>query len=286
MNWNVLHEPYPFNESIKKATLSALSFGLFIFLFLWVFQPFGLINYQAENKTILLMGYGLVTALVLISNYLIFSLFFKKWFSLKSWTVSKNILYTTWVFFTIGIGNLAFSVSQNLLNPSLNGYLFFQGATLLVGLIPVTISTFFVYNKKLSSALKQAADLNSSIIKKPERHDLVHIPSKNISEEFQLDLNNLLAIKAVENYIEVYYKAENELKKEVIRNALKDVSSALSGFAYIQQCHRSYLVNINAVECFSGNAQGLSLNFGKLFNFDVPVSRSFVASIKKQLSEK
>lgn len=286
MKWNILHEPYPFNESIRKALYSALLFGLFVFIFLWIFQPFGLNFYHSNIKTAQLMVYGLVTSLLIISNYLAFTFFIPNWFNLKTWTVSKNILYITWVFFTIGLGNLAFSVSQNFLALSLNGYLFYQGATLLVGLIPVTISTFFIYNKKLSNALKQAAELNSAIFEKKETHQLVQIPSKNSSEEVRIDIHDLLAMKAGENYVEIYYKEAKELKKRVIRNTLKDILEALSNFPFIQQCHRSYLININAVEHFSGNAQGLSLDFGKNFNFDVPVSRTFVTTIKKELSNK
>lgn len=287
MKWNVFREPYPFDESIKRAIISALFFGTFVFLFLRFFEPFGLSNYQSDYKTLKLFGYGLVTSLTLLTNFFLFNKLFPSWFNRKTWTVSKNILYTTWMFFCIGFGNLIYSVSQDFLSFTLNGFLFYQGMTVMVGVIPVTLSTFFVYNKKLSDSLKQVDELNSSLEKKEESHDLINIPSKNKSEELKVDIYTLLAVKAVENYVEVYLRLnENTLKREVLRNSLKEIEASLKSFKFIKQCHRSYLVNLQLVERFSGNAQGLNLNFEKELKFEVPVSRSYVKSIKESLQQK
>lgn len=283
MKWNIFREPYPFNESTPKAILSAIFFGLFIFLFLRIFEPFGLNNYHSNLKTIKLLGYGAVTTFTLIANFLIFSKLFPKWFNRESWTVLKNICYTTWMFFCIGFGNLAYSVSQRFLNFTLDGFLFYQGMTILVGLIPVTISTFIVYNKRLSASLKQANELNSTINKREESHTIVNIPSKNKSEELKIDIHSLLAVKAIENYVELYFQENNQLKKEILRNSLKEIELTLTNFNFIQKCHRSYLVNLQLVKHFNGNAQGLTLSFDHDLEIEVPVSRSYVKSIKENL---
>lgn len=283
MKWNIFHEPYPFDESFKRAFLSAIFFGTFVFVFLRFFEPFGLSNYHSDQKTIKLLGYGIVTSITLITNFTLFSKLFPNWFNRKTWTVTKNILYTTWMFFCIGLGNLIYSVSQDFLNFTWDGFLFYQGMTVMVGIIPVTLSTFIVYNKRLSESLKQVGELNSSIVKSEESHHLVNIPSRNKSEELKIDINNLLAIKAVENYVEVYLRKENQLKKEVIRNALKEVEESLAEFKSIKKCHRSYLVNLKQVAEFNGNAQGLTLDFGDKIDLGIPVSRSFVKAIKENL---
>lgn len=285
MKWNIFREPYPFNESTKKTILSAIFFGLFVFLFLRIFQPFGLNNYHSDQKSIKLLGYGAVTTFTLITNYLIFSKLFPKWFNRESWTVIKNISYATWMFFCIGFGNLLYSVSQGFFRFTLNDFLLFQGITLLVGLIPVTISTFTVYNKRLSASLKQANELNSTIGKGKESHTIVNIPSKNKSEELKIDIHSLLAVKAVENYVEVYLQQNNTITKEVLRNSLKDIELSLTHFDFIQKCHRSYLVNLQLVKHFSGNAQGLTLNFDPRLDLKVPVSRSYVKRIKESLQK-
>ncbi len=283
MKWNIFHEPYPFDESFKRATISALFFGMFVFAFLRFFEPFGLSNYQSDLKTVKLLGYGIVTSITLITNSTLFSKLFPNWFNRKTWTVSKNILYTTWMFFCIGLGNLICSVSQDFLNFTWDGFLFYQGLTVMVGIIPVTLSTFIVYNKRLSDSLKQVGELNSSIIKSEESHRKVNIPSRNKSEELKIDINDLLAIKAVENYVEVYLRKENLIEKKVIRNSLKEVEESLAAFNSIKKCHRSYLVNLKQVAEFSGNAQGLTIDFGDKLDLGIPVSRSYVKAIKKNL---
>ena len=122
MRRNILFQPYPFNPSKKRAVLNALIFGLFIFLFLTLFQPFGLNNYQSETKTLELAGYGLVTSTLLIFNTYLFSIVLPNWYTEKKWTVGKNILFTIWVLFMIGLGNLLYSNALRFVRLGLNGF--------------------------------------------------------------------------------------------------------------------------------------------------------------------
>ena len=102
MKLSVIHELYPFNKEWRNVLVKSILFGVSIFLFLFIFQPFGLSNYQAENKVFHLLGYGIVTSLVLFLNSLFFSLLFPKWYSESCWTVGKNILFVLINFFFIG----------------------------------------------------------------------------------------------------------------------------------------------------------------------------------------
>ncbi len=285
MNFSILSQAYPFNSSLKSKLLNPLIFGAFVALFLILFQPFGLSNYQADSKTWELLGYGLITTLSLQLNYLLFITFFPKWYSKKTWTVGKNILFTIYVFFFIGLSNLLYSSYLGFLHLDYNGFLFYQGVTITIGSIPVTISTLTNYNRKLKNALAEAAVLNVSMSSKTiNRHQEIEIPSKNKKENLIISLDNLLAVSAIENYVEIYY-LEGELQKKMVRNTLKNIKEVLSNFNYIQQCHRSYLVNLEKITEFNGNAQGLSLNFGNDVELQIPVSRKFVPEIKKALKE-
>jgi len=287
MNWKILKEPYPFNNSLKKEIISSFFFGLFVFLFLFLFQPFGLSQYQSPTKTIELAGYGLITMVVLFFNNLTFTLIFPKWFNQSSWSVGKNIFYSSYMFFSIGLANLIYSVYQGYLSLNLKGFLLYQGITLLVGLFPFTVSTFAIYSNRLKKAIKEADHLNASL--SPQHtsvQNYFEIPSQNKSENLSIDINALLAIKAIENYIEIYSLKNGMVSKTIIRNTLKNIEEAFSGFDFIKKCHRSYLVNLQNVEQFSGNAQGLTLDFGKENSIEVLVSRSFVKEIKMYLTGK
>ena len=138
---------------------------------------------------------------------------FPKWYSEKTWTVGKNILFTTLVFFSIGLGNLLYSVSQGFFDFSLESFWFYQGLTLTVGIFPVVISTLLVYNLRLKTMVKEATQLNQAVQNETQLGtETIHIPSQNKSEELNLNSQELLAIKAIENYIEVY--ANQEVKKD------------------------------------------------------------------------
>lgn len=281
MRRNILFQPYPFNPSKKRAVINALIFGLFIFLFLTLFQPFGLNNYQSETKTLELAGYGLVTSTLLIFNTYLFSIVLPNWYTEKKWTVGKNILFTIWVLFMIGLGNLLYSNALRFVHLGLNGFVFYQGVTVLVGLIPITISTLIVYNKNLSNSIRMAVELNKNYPAQSVHSDeLIQIPSRNKSEKIQLSLNDLLALKAVENYVEIYYSKETQLQKKVIRNTLKELEAHLKSQATIQRCHRSYLVNTEQIQSVTGNAQGLILLLHPDPILEIPVSRSFVDKLK------
>lgn len=286
MNWKVLHEPYPFDNSKKRTITTAIAFGAFVFLFLYFFQPFGLTNYHSDKKTLQLFGYGLVTTFCLLSNFILFNTLFEKWYNKQSWTVLKNIQYTIWVFFTIGSGNLLYSVSQQFLPFSWDGFFFYQGMTLLVGVLPVIFSTLLVYHKRLEKMVKEAEKLNDSISGHQQNEPLkVNIPSQNKSENIQINAAQFLLAKATENYVELYSSKNGELTKEIVRNTLKNIELTFSDTPHIQKCHRSYLVNLQKVEHFTGNAQGLTLKFKESIELAVPVSRAFVEAIKTKLTQ-
>lgn len=286
MKFSVLSEPYPFDKELKKDLIYSLLFGVFVFLFLFIFQPFGLSNYQNETKTLELAGYGLVTFLFMFLSNRLFDVAFPVWFSKATWTVGKNIGYTLFIFFIIGFGNLLYSVLIGYLPLSLKGFLYYQSWTVLVGIFPVTFSTFIVYNQRLKTAIREAGQLNASLhIPAEKTHKMVEIPSHSKSETLKIDLNQLLSIKSIENYVEVYTLINNQVNRTILRNTLKNIQYSLKAFDCIEQCHRSYLVNLEKVSSFKGNAQGLSLRFSTSIPLEIPVARSYVQHIKDQLKQ-
>ena len=168
---------------------------------------------------------------------------------------------------------------------TLKGFLYYQVLTLLVGLFPVTISTFIIYSQRLKKAVNQANQLNDAIQSpKAIPTESLQLPSQNKSESFTTNVDQLLCIKSVENYVEVYSLRDDQLKKTILRNTLKNIQENLLEFDCFEQCHRSYLVNLDKVQHFTGNAQGLSLKFSDDLPLEVPVSRSYVKHIRANLS--
>ncbi|HCS21543.1 MAG TPA: hypothetical protein DIW47_13450 [Bacteroidetes bacterium] len=281
MNSGFLKQLYPFNASIRKQLIRAGLFGLFIFLFLWLFQPFGLQEYQNHYKHLHLLGYGVITPAIMLGSHLIFTLFFPAWYQRSNWTTGKNILYVLWVFFAIGTGNWLYSLYLGFWDFSLHVFLIFQGMTLVIGVFPITFSTFIVYQSRLKIALNEARLLNQNLHPTEEStvKQFILIPSQNKSENLSVELDSLLYIKAMENYVEVGLVN----KKVLLRNSLTATEDALKDIPILKRCHRSFLVNLQNIASFSGNAQGLSLRLKSETAEDIPVSRTYVAQIKAAL---
>jgi len=61
-------KPFPFVERTKDQLLISLFFGLFVFVFLFVFEPFQLSS-ERDNKYILIPGYGIITFVNVFSAF-------------------------------------------------------------------------------------------------------------------------------------------------------------------------------------------------------------------------
>ena len=252
-----------------------------MFLFLILFQPFGLPNYRNDHKTFHLLIYGGITTFSMLLSNAFFTLLFPGWYNRRNWTVGKNILYILWMFFLIGMNNWVFSAFLGFWGFSIKAFLIFQVITLLIGIFPVTISTFLIYYSRLKEALKEAQALNQNIHSHvhSERSNVILIPSQSKSENLSVVIDEVNYIKAVENYVEVSLGD----KKVLLRNTLKAVEQVLADYPQFKRCHRSYVVNLYKIKSFSGNAQGLSLKFEAEIGEEIPVSRSYVPQIKAAL---
>ena len=67
-----------------------------------------------------------------------------------------------------------------------------------------------------------------------------------------------------------------------MRNTLKHVAEQLSS-THIQQCHRSYMVNLDLVKVMRREKEGMFIEFGIAGVPDVPISKTYVDSVKKWL---
>ena len=274
-------QPYPLNTSANRRILQGTLFGSFVFLFLLVFQPFGLQTFMSPYKSMIFAGYGLITAFALILIHTALAFSSPTWYQEKTWTVGKNIVLATIMFVAIGSLNWLYSGYLGFWNISFRTFLMFQAMTLVIGIFPVTISTLLNYYFRLKQALLSANQLNQSIHhnQPPQPTSKIIIPSQNKSENLEVETSSLLFVKAIENYVEIGTAERNYL----IRNTLKNIELTLTAYPQFKKCHRSYLVNLEKIESFSGNAQGLTLKLTAPDKEEIPVSRAYVASIKASL---
>ncbi|MDP2176033.1 MAG: LytTR family DNA-binding domain-containing protein [Bacteroidota bacterium] len=279
MNFN-LSQPYPLNESIKWRLLNSFLFGTFVFLFLFIFQPFEL-SKLPYNILPIALGYGAVCFVMMAILNLGVCMSFPNCFSENSWTTKKEILWTILNVFLIGLANYIFSFLIKITAFTWENLFLFEAYTIAVAVFPLTISILLNQVRLNNKFEKQAQQLNEDIEEKQSKFiaETVHNRKTIGIDEFELMVDNFLYAKADDNYVTIYYINNETVSRKMLRNTLKNVYLLFTEHTEILKCHKSYIVNLNHVQRISGNAQGYKLHL-KGTDEILPVSRTLNENIK------
>ena len=280
-NW--LNKPFPRIRTKRNKFLVSFLFALFIYLFLIIFQPFGMDKIQ-YYKPVFLAGYFVITFLVMIISFLLGPAIFKNAFDIDKWTIKKEILFILWQISLIAVLNWLynFTIGKEIIEES--NFIKVFLITISIGIFP---TIFFVFNiekilaSKHSKIAEKISDEHVKIIEKNKNKQL-QIVSDNNSEQIKLNIDDFICIVSEGNYANVFYYKKNEIKKKLIRNSLSKLNEQFIIFDTIKRCHRSYIVNLQNVDKVTGNARNYNLHIEKL-DFTIPVSRNFPKSIIKNI---
>ncbi|MCP3921575.1 MAG: LytTR family transcriptional regulator [Desulfobacterales bacterium] len=278
------NRPFPHTDSeLAKVGVSIL-FGIFIFLFLAFFQPFG-IESIARNKTLYLSGFGVITFVGMMINFYVLPVFFPSFFDLDKWCVKNHIIFC--------LGNILLIVFLNWIYDNQvehyvsknHGLLSFLVYTLGVGIIPTILVTMFLERSFWKKHSLIAQDVSEKIENQKfeyENEQLISLFTENKNGSLELSQNSLICISSEGNYSKVYYLDQEKVSEKLMRMPLKAAEEHLTDFDKIVRCHRSHIVNLQLIESVSGNARSFKLHMRKL-DVSIPVSRSFPKTIIEQL---
>jgi hypothetical protein len=276
-----LKQPYP-KSSQNWPTVFVISF--FVFLFLAVYQPFGL--NLADQPTVLLVSsyFSGISFLVLFIHLIIIESFFKKLFREDKWTLGKELLWLSWVIISIALANALFDVIYNsnwsLTFPLIFSYLKY---TLAVALFPIIVMIatrqhlLFRKYRNVALTIENSRDSSLGIVKSP---DLIVLKHANQRNSYEFELNEVMYLESRGNYVNVIYFDGENIKNTLIRNTITKILDYLD-FDKIIRCHRAYIINLNFVNKIEGNAQGLKLYLSNSEKV-IPVSRKFVDTVRKK----
>ena len=99
-------EPYPLLFSVKSRLITVLGFGFFTFLFLYIFRPFHIDT--LEHVFTIIVGFSLLTMLVIFLTLFVAPLIFLDFFNPKKWTKGKMFLLVMINLFFVGVVNWSF----------------------------------------------------------------------------------------------------------------------------------------------------------------------------------
>jgi hypothetical protein len=263
--------PYYLNDD-RKNTLIPTGMSLFLVIFMLVFQPYN------PYKVVLI---GVVTFIVLFANIVLLPKIFPSVFDASNWTVGKYIVFTLWQLLLDGFATAValevfhFHPEVTFVDKVFKVYF----GVFTNGIIPIALATLVLRNHMLQENLRSAVMANRELEKiRQLKEDPAHAKSNVVTiysdtrETLDLALSELLYVEASDNYSTVYWKNGQGVEKKMLRINLKNMESQLDNYFAIR-CHRSFIVNINAIEHVTGNANGYKLGI-KDTNFSVPVSRA------------
>ena len=270
-----LNRPFPIMETLSIKLIMPFAFGGFVFLFLYIFKPFGL-SVNTDQLLFASLGFGIITLLITFANNFILPLVLTKIFGNKSYTIAYNITTSIFYLATIGTANWFFYFYFLTKESKTDSILQFIFYTVTIGIFPMIIGAY-ITEKRMNKHNNDTADILNKNINTDKKNtaenynDLVFTSEVN-SDLLKINSNEIICIKSDGNYCEFYTQEKPEIKKVLMRFTMKNAANILENSENIIRVHRSYFVNINKVSHISGTARNISLHIDNL-EFSIPVSR-------------
>ncbi len=276
------------NEAVKYKLKLFAAVSIGIFLFILFFQPYGEIRFDYNNRILFVAGLGGISYLFLSVFHIFLPGIFPKIFKSNDYQIKQNILTNSlvcifssvaFVFYIHYVGGIDMSI-----------YLVFK--IILTSIAPVAIAMVIYENYILKQiAIAKEQKTGSETEKKSETpqpgetsamEKVITFFSDNLSEKIEIQLNKLILMKSADNYVCLFFKENETIKKKLIRNTLKTLEKQLKKYQNYIRCHRSYIVNKTYIDSIFNSAKGYKL---KMIDFkeDIPVSRQYLLQTKEAL---
>lgn len=308
----LIAKPFPLNTwSWYKQR--GIGFGLFIFLFLFLFKPFYLHLLETGRLLSMAASYGLITALVIIGGGLVFTKWISPQINEEKWTLGKQVLLNMVLMICIAFFNVFVTQLIYGMPVDFSWYGSMLQWVVMIGTLPIAIAELISYNYYLRKNLESASELTRiarlpykepvkvfrpGIINEPALVDtalqftgngdiltdeapeiVVELTGENQADRLILQEQQLLAVQALDNYVNIFWTDGTRLQTTLLRNTLTNIAEQLKTQPYMYRSHRGWLVNSTRVKEVEGNAQGLKLTVD-LMEQPVPVSRANIAGYR------
>lgn len=266
-------------NSRKNKWMVIVFVTIFIPVFLLIFQPFGVNNFDPTYRIrwpffIGSVLFGLMSGFtVAVYEFWLAPWLFKNysWQSfLKRMAVCMVLLAST-IF-------LLYNVLGGFHDWRLVSYFEFIGNISLMGSIPMVIILLYLEYRKVRSDFESAQRNAGRTV---GLNQLLCLSSDQGNEQLSILPEYLLYIEAQGNYVFVYHLENGEIRKSLLRTTMKKLEKKLRPYG-IMRCHRSFLVNTQQITKISGNTHQRQLHLPGLSE-SLPVSRSYLSAFESLL---
>lgn len=193
------------------------------------------------------IGFNLIIFLVYVLVSMYQRYLYKK---NKKWNISFEI--SIYILFYLLYTPIAYGF---YLSPIIRGYYGFSEF-----FTKIIVNVFFILTPLLFFARRYAIKLI------PEKTEKITIKGENKLDILKINQADLIGVSKSQNYIEIFYLDNNELKSKLIRSSLKNIQAE---FDFLLQVHRSRLINPIHFKSWK-DATTISLT-----QIDFPVSKNY-----------
>ncbi|MBK6264162.1 LytTR family transcriptional regulator [Marivirga sp. S37H4] len=269
MDNNILYRKHPWIYSLKKRISLSLMLALLVIFILIFLKPFDTGEKQLPYKNLMLAGYGICILLADLLLILIERLWVLK--MEKRWLIGFELIYLAGLFFISSILIYCYDLTITKQTSITWDYLLSFSYKFIVpfAILLLPVVAYFRY-------------LNGKILS-PERlrNPIIHLSGQNKDDNLKIPLQQLLCIKAEDNYIRIIYiDDKKQVRETLMRNTLSEIARQINGLIY---CHRSYLIAPWQIQQVVGNKQKAHLILNHYLK-EVPLSSAHYTSIKKGIS--
>ena len=162
---NLINKPYPYYIPYSSSIRLLIILSTMIPLFLIIFRPFGLQNWNCEYSTIILAGLTIPIFLSLAFNFYLVSKTLPKFFNEDSWSIGKEVIWSMW---NIAVIILATDIYWRLL-PVCAVNAGSIGSNLYESLLIGFFSSHHLHFNQLQPGLKGQAEESGGFKPKPDR---------------------------------------------------------------------------------------------------------------------
>lgn len=273
---------YPNTETTREIIITSSMAGVLSYLLLIIYQPFGTSQFEHPYKNLLLFPYAIATTFSLCSinllsrrrkgNWTIGLELVKILLVLLSTSI-LSCLYNTFFVSKISLASENF-LSMFLYTSALGlpvSAIYLLGRYIYLGKTnkPAVADNIIVSNEHSFTATP-SIDIKDS-------NTELHIVSDNGNFHLHLKQEDFVYAEAVDNYCFIHFYRDGIIHKEIIRSSLTRLSDQLQAHA-VKRVHRSYIVNLEKVRKYKGNASGYKLSLSDI-DTELMVSRKYVDSI-------
>ncbi len=265
-------------QSINIGTViqRGLLFSITILLILILFQPFGTFESDMSFKYLRLTGYGLVT----FCAVMLLGLLEIRLQNILSHLALKNFILGIAYWVVLTVFNYAYFVLAVDGNLGWNNLLDFFYYVAVISIFPLFIMWLISRHEQVLAKATVVTPVIHQSNKKPLKVTLI---GENRQDKLIVKIDDLIAIKAANNYCELWLSSNKKMAHKLIRISLSQLLGQLPENAEVIRCHRSYAINLTKVNSFKGNIGGLRLMLTDIDEV-IPVSRTYAKIIRRALS--